>query len=79
MQTTPEDRHLVTSGIVGAFKSLWQDSWGPRLEYILHNAVAALAHCPNTSLLGLNRLLTDPAYHRGAIWVSLHSADPRKQ
>ncbi len=72
-QTTPEDRHLVASGIVGAFKSLWQDSWGPRLEYILHNAVAALAHCPNTSLLGLNRLLTDPAYRR---WVVNQIDDP---
>lgn len=72
-QTRPEDRHLVASGIVGAFKSLWQDSWGPRLEYILHNAVAALAHCPNTTLLGLNRLLTDPAYRR---WVANQIDDP---
>ena len=72
-QTTPEDRHLVASGIVSAFKSLWHDSWGPRLEYILHNAISALAHCPNTSLLGLNRLLTDPAYRR---WVVNQVTDP---
>lgn len=72
-QTTPEDRHLVASGIVSAFKSLWHESWGPRLEYILHNAVAALTHCPNTTLLGLNRLLTDPAYRR---WVVGQVTDP---
>ena len=61
----PDDRHLVASGIVGAFKSIWRDSWGPRLEYILYNAVAALLDCPNTSLLGVNRMLTDAAYrHR---------------
>jgi len=61
----PDDRHLVASGIVGAFKSIWRDSWGPRLEYILYNAIAALLDCPNTSLLGVNRMLTDADYrHR---------------
>jgi DNA helicase HerA-like ATPase len=35
----PDDRHLVASGIVEAFKGIWRDSWGPRLEYILYNAV----------------------------------------
>ncbi len=62
----PDDRHLVASGIVGAFKGIWRDSWGPRLEYILYNAIAALLDCPNTSLLGVNRLLTDDAYRA---WV----------
>jgi DNA helicase HerA-like ATPase len=38
----PDERHLVASGIVGAFKGIWRDSWGPRLEYILYNAVSAL-------------------------------------
>jgi len=60
----PDDRHLVASGIVGAFKSIWRDSWGPRLEYILYNAIAALLDCPNTSLLGVNRMLTDADYRR---------------
>lgn len=55
----PDDRHLVASGIVGAFKGIWRDSWGPRLEYILYNAVSALLDCRNTTLLGVNRLLTD--------------------
>ena len=63
----PDDRHLVASGIVGAFKSIWRDSWGPRLEYILYNAVAALLDCPNTTLLGVNRLLTDDAYRQRVI------------
>jgi DNA helicase HerA-like ATPase len=30
-----DERPLMASGIVGAFKSLWRDSWGPRMEYIL--------------------------------------------
>ena len=63
----PDDRPLVTSGTVGAFKGIWRDSWGPRLEYILYNAVAALLDCRNASLLGVNRMLTDPKYRTGVI------------
>jgi len=59
-----DQRHLVASGIVGAFKSIWRDSWGPRMEYILYNAIAALLDCQNTSLLGVNRMLTDPQYRQ---------------
>lgn len=69
----PDDRHLIASGIVGALKSIWHDSWGPRLEYILYNAIAALLDCPNTTLLGVNRLLTDPNYRA---WVIRQIKDP---
>ena len=58
----PDDRHLVASGVVSAFKGTWRDSWGPRLEYILYNAVAALLDCRNATLLGVNRMLTDSRY-----------------
>ena len=57
-----DERPLVASGIVGAFKGIWRDSWGPRTEYILYNAVAALLDCQNETLLGINRMLTDDRY-----------------
>ena len=38
----PTLRHLVASGLVGIFKKIWADSWGPRLEYVLRNAILAL-------------------------------------
>ena len=63
----PDDRHLVASGIVGAFKSIWRDSWGPRLEYILYNAISALLDCRNATLLGVNRILTDDNYRAKVI------------
>ena len=72
-QADEDQRHLVASGIVCALKSIWHDSWGPRLEFILSNAVAALAHCPNTSPLGVNRMLTDDAYRQ---WVVRQVRDP---
>src|SRR6185436_7232623 len=68
-----DQRHLVASGIVSAFKSLWRDSWGPRLEYILYNAVVALLDCQNTTLLGVNRMLTDAQYRD---WVVRQVRDP---
>lgn len=69
----PDERHLVASGIVGAFKSIWRDSWGPRMEYILYNAIAALLECQNVTLLGVSRLLADDQYRR---WVTRQIKDP---
>jgi Helicase HerA, central domain len=63
----PDDRHLVASGIVGTFKGIWRDSWGPRLEYILYNAISALLDCRNATLLGVNRMLTDDNFRAKVI------------
>ncbi len=68
-----ERRPLVTSGIVQAFKGIWKDSWGPRLEYILYAAVAALIDCQNVSLLGIQRMLVDPGYRA---WALQQTKDP---
>ena len=69
----PDHRPLVASGIVDAFKTIWGDSWGPRMAYILHNCIAALLDCENTSLLGVNRMLIDSTYRR---WVVKQVRDP---
>lgn len=50
----------VTSGVVSAFKKIY-DSWGPRLENSLRNAVFATVEQGGT-LLSLLRLLNDEAY-----------------
>lgn len=71
--TPPEERHLVASGIVSVFKSIWSDSWGPRLEYILYASVAALLDCENVSLLGVQRMLSDGRYRS---WVVKQIKDP---
>jgi energy-coupling factor transporter ATP-binding protein EcfA2 len=63
----PDQRHLVASGVVNAFKAIWRDSWGPRTEYLLYNAVAALLDCRNATLLSVNRLLIDDRYRAKVI------------
>lgn len=70
---SPDARHLVVSGIIGAFKSVWGDSWGPRLEYILSATLAALLECDNVSLLGVQRMLVDARYRD---WVVKQVKDP---
>jgi hypothetical protein len=70
---SPERRSRVASGVVGAMKSIWRDSWGPRMEYILSAAVTALLDCENTSILGIQRMLTDRRYR---FWVVKQVKDP---
>ncbi len=58
----PEFRHLVASGLMGAFKKIWAGLWSSRMEYILHNTILALLEYPGTTLLGVNRMLADKDY-----------------
>jgi len=58
----PDQRALVTAHIVAAFRHIWGNSWGPRLEYILTEALRLLLDTPGTTLLGLPRLLVDDGY-----------------
>lgn len=62
-----EYRHLVASGLVGVFKKIWADSWGPRLEYILRNAIMALLEYPGSTLLGVTRILVDKNYREKVV------------
>lgn len=72
-ETPRPQRHLVADGIVAAFKSIWKDSWGPRLAHVLYASVAALLECQNVSLLGVPRMLSDADYRR---WVVSQVSDP---
>lgn len=60
----PEQRPLIASGIVSAFKKLYGEFWGPRMEHILRNALLALLEVPNSTLLTLLRLLTDARFRQ---------------
>ncbi|MDZ4779630.1 MAG: TraM recognition domain-containing protein [Planctomycetia bacterium] len=74
LANVPADRrHLVTDAIVSAFQSIWRDSWGPRLQYILSNAIAALTECENVTLLSVQRMLVDGRYRD---WVTRQVTDP---
>lgn len=58
----PDLKNIVASGVVGIFKKIFGESWGPRLEYILRNTVLALLDYPNATMLGILRVLNDQSY-----------------
>jgi len=66
-QVDPHLRHLVASGLVGVFQKLWADSWGPRLEYILRNAILAILDYPGSTLLAVTRMLSDKVFRKKVI------------
>jgi CxxC-x17-CxxC domain-containing protein len=66
-QVEPHLRHLVASGLIGVFQKLWADSWGPRLEYILRNAILAILDFPGSTLLGVVRMLSDKNYRKKVV------------
>ncbi len=63
----PHLRPFVASGLIGVFKKLWADSWGPRLEYILRNAILAVLDYPGTTLLAVTRMLADKQFRKRII------------
>ena len=50
---------LLAGQLVSVFKRQWADSWGPRLEHVLRNAILAVAPDPRATLVFLYRFLTD--------------------
>ena len=59
-----EYRHLIASGIMGVFKKIWVDAWSARMEYILNNTLLALLEFPDSTLLGIMRMLADKDYRK---------------
>jgi len=58
---------IIASGLVGIFKKIYADSWGPRLEHILRNTILSLLHYPNTTMLGITRILQDKDFRRKVV------------
>ncbi|MBI3046483.1 MAG: type IV secretion system DNA-binding domain-containing protein [Candidatus Harrisonbacteria bacterium] len=66
-QVGTEYRHLVASGIMGVFKKIWVDMWSARMEYILNNTLLALLEYPESTLLGIMRMLNDKDYRKKVV------------
>src|SRR3972149_790760 len=52
-------RELIASGIISIFHKLYEYSWGPRLEYILRNALLTLLKSDDARLSDILELLTN--------------------
>ncbi|MFK7780069.1 MAG: type IV secretion system DNA-binding domain-containing protein [Candidatus Gracilibacteria bacterium] len=62
-----EHRPLVASGLVGIFKKIFGDSWGPRLEHILRNTILALLEYPNSTLISIPLMLTSDVFRNKVV------------
>ena len=62
-----DQRHLVNSGLMGVFKKIWPDVWSARMEYILSNSILALLEYPGSTLLSVNRMLSDPEFRQKVV------------
>lgn len=63
----PDKRHLVANGLMSAFKKIWVDAWSARMEYILSNILLALLEYPDSTLVGVNRMLADKDYRKKVV------------
>jgi CxxC-x17-CxxC domain-containing protein len=57
-------KNLVASGMMGVFKKIWPDVWSPRMEYILNNTILALLDYPGSTMLGVNRMMSDKDFRK---------------
>jgi len=64
------DQKLKThtcSELIGVIKRIFENSWGPRLEYILRYSILALLDYPNATMLDITRILTDKKFRNDVL------------
>ncbi len=66
-------KHLVASALMGVFKKIWPDVWSARMEYILNNTLLALLDYKGSTMLAVNRMLSDKEFRKKVIE---HIKDP---
>lgn len=64
LRITKDRKDQVVSSIVDSMKKIFENSWGPRTDYLLSQSVSALAVCPDGMFLGIPRLLLDESYRK---------------
>lgn len=65
-----DERALTAANLTATFKHIWRDSWGPRLEYILFNTIAALLDAPDElrpSFLSIPLVLVQRSYREAVV------------
>jgi hypothetical protein len=58
---------LAASGLMEAFKKMWPDAWGVRMEHVLRNALLTLLEQPEATLGDILRLLDDKSFRSRAV------------
>jgi energy-coupling factor transporter ATP-binding protein EcfA2 len=67
---------LAAGGLLDAFKKIWVNEWGVRMEHVLRNSLFALLEYGHATLPDVLRLLTDQRY-RGEVLRSVTNEQVR--
>ena len=63
--SSPDQAELVVSGIISIFHKLYGKFWGPRMQYILRNALLTLVDVPGSTLPDVVKILSDRDWRSG--------------
>ncbi len=69
----PKLKTHTCSELIGVIKRMFENSWGPRLEYILRYTILALLDYPDATMLDITRVLTEKKFRSE---VLKHVVDP---
>jgi type IV secretory pathway TraG/TraD family ATPase VirD4 len=58
---------LAVSGLLEAFKKLWNEAWGVRMEHVLRNTLFALIEAGDATLPDILRMLTEDRFRAEVI------------
>jgi hypothetical protein len=58
---------LAASGLLEAFKKMWPDAWGVRMEHVLRNTLLTLLEQPDATLGDILRILDDKQFRAAAV------------
>ncbi len=65
LETSGSDQaELVVSGIISIFHKIYGKFWGPRMQYILRNALLSLVELPGSTLPDIIKILSDLDYRK---------------
>ena len=67
VRVSPGLRPLIASGLMDVFKKMWAESWGPRMEHILRNALLALLDQPSAAMPDILMLVSSKSFRERAI------------
>jgi hypothetical protein len=63
----PKLKTHTSSELIGVIKRIFENSWGPRLEYILRYSILALLDYPNATMLDITRILTEKKFRNDVL------------
>lgn len=58
---------LAASGLMEAFKKMWPDAWGVRMEHVLRNTLMTLLEQPEANLGDILNILNDKHFRAAAV------------